>query len=286
MATFFNQASLNFKGTQTNSNPVTGEYGCGIGASAKMVISEGYAQNSGITYIISLTNEGGAPLNDIVITDNLGEYAFNDASLFPLEYVEGSLKYFVNGVLTDGPTALAGPPLVISGIDLPQGANALIVYEARTTAYAPLALGSEITNTATVSTETSFEPLVITATVPALPTSIPVIAKTLYPDNIVDCGENVNYTFTILNIGNTEIVATDDLILSDTFEPPIRNISVTYNGEEWSEGVNYNYNEVSGVFTTLPGQITVPAATYTQDPISGVYTMTPGVTIITVSGII
>ncbi len=286
MATFFNQASLSFRGTQTNSNIVSGEYTCGLVTSSKVAASEGYTQNSGITYIISLENESLAPLNDIVVTDNLGEYEFGTGSLFPLEYVEGSLKYYVNGVLTEGPTALAGPALVISGIDIPAGANALLIYEARTTAYAPLAIGSVITNVATVSSDTALEPLVLSATVPVLAYSIPVIAKTLYPDNIVNCGENVNYTFTILNIGNTEIVATDNLVLSDVFEPAIRDITVTYNGTVLTEGTDYTYDEQTGAFTTLEGRITVPAATYTQDPVSGVYTMTPGVTVITVTGII
>ena len=36
--------------------------------------------------------------------------------------------------------------------------------------------------------------------------------------------------------------------------------------------------------TTLPGQITVPAATYAQDPDTGVYTIQPGVSVITVTG--
>ena len=45
-----------------------------------------------------------------------------------------------------------------------------------------------------------------------------------------------------------------------------------------------NMHMVHGTFTTLPGQITVPAATYTQDPDTGVYTIQPGVSVITVTG--
>ena len=39
-----------------------------------------------------------------------------------------------------------------------------------------------------------------------------------------------------------------------------------------------------GVFETLPGNITVPAAVYTQDPESGLWTVTPGISVITVTG--
>ena len=74
------------------------------------------------------------------------------------------------------------------------------------------------------------------------------------------------------------------MIVTDTFNPILNPISVTYNGATWTEGVNYTYSETTGEFATLPGQITVPAATYTQDPESGIITETPGFAIITVTG--
>lgn len=52
-------------------------------------------------------------------------------------YTENSLRYYINGVLQAAPTVTAGPPLVISGISVPAGGNALLVYEAAVTAYAP-----------------------------------------------------------------------------------------------------------------------------------------------------
>jgi hypothetical protein len=60
--------------------------------------------------------------------------------------------------------------------------------------------------------------------------------------------------------------------------------TVTYNGTAWTEGVNYTYDPTSGLFTTLPGQITVPAAAYTQDPTSGAWSVTPGTAIISITG--
>ena len=79
-------------------------------------------------------------------------------------------------------------------------------------------------------------------------------------------------------------MATDDVIVRDNFNPILNPISVTYNGEAWAEGTNYTYSDTTGEFATLPGQITVPAATFIQDPMTGVFTTTPGVAIITVTG--
>ena len=46
----------------------------------------------------------------------------------------------------------------------------------------------------------------------------------------------------------------------------------------------YAYDDVTGLFQTVAGVITVPAATYTQDPITGQWNITPGVTVLTVTG--
>ena len=61
-------------------------------------------------------------------------------------------------------------------------------------------------------------------------------------------------------------------------------LTVTFNGTLWSEPANYTYNETTGLFTTVPGQITVPAATFTQDPDTGLWVTTPGVAVLTVTG--
>jgi len=61
---------------------------------------------------------------------------------------------------------------------------------------------------------------------------------------------------------------------------------VTFDGAVWTEGVQYNYDEATGLFTTVPGQILVPAATYTQDPVTGAYSVTPGTATLVVTGTI
>ena len=76
------------------------------------------------------------------------------------------------------------------------------------------------------------------------------------------------------------------MAVSDTFDPILNNLTVTLDGTPWAEGINYNYDAVTGVFATIPGQITVPAASYTQDPDTGAWIVTPGVTTLVVSGTI
>lgn len=49
------------------------------------------------------------------------------------------------------------------------------------------------------------------------------------------------------------------------------------------EGTNYTYNAATGVFTTLAGQITVPAATFTQNT-DGTFTVTPGTATLVITG--
>ena len=98
--------------------------------------------------------------------------------------------------------------------------------------------------------------------------------------------DRVTYTFVIQNTGNEAVVATDNATITDTFDPILTNLVVTYNGTPWTEGVQYTYNEATGLFTTLPGALPVPAATYTQDPVTGAYTLTPGIATLTVTGTI
>ena len=98
--------------------------------------------------------------------------------------------------------------------------------------------------------------------------------------------DRVTYTFVIQNSGNQAVVATDNATITDTFDPILTDLTVTFNGAPWTEGTQYTYNVATGLFTTNPGQITVPAATYTQDPVTGIYTMTPGIATLVVTGTI
>ena len=88
----------------------------------------------------------------------------------------------------------------------------------------------------------------------------------------------------IQNVGNTAAVATDNVGITDQFNPILTDLIVTFNDVTWTEGVNYTYLETTGVFATVPGQMTIPAATYTQNSLTGEWIVEPGVSVLTVTG--
>lgn len=181
------------------------------------------------------------------------------------------------------PTISAGPPLVISGLSIPAGGNALIVYQARPNEFAPAGTNSLITNTATITGATISTPVIASNTINAQNIAELTISKSISPSTVTENGQ-LTYTFVISNTGNTPAVATDNVTVTDTFNPILSDITVTFNSAIWTEGTNYTYNEATGEFVTIPGQITVPAATYIQDPETGLITVTPGTATLTVTG--
>ena len=281
MATFKNFATLSYNGGVLTSNTVTGELLETLSAT-KTAVRDVYGVGEDLTYVISLLNTGAVALTNLTLTDDLGGYDFGGTTVYPLAYAAGSVRYYVNGVLQATPAVDPGPPLSITGISVPAGGNAIIVYEADVTAYAPLASASEIINTVTVTGGGLTTPVVATETVTVRDGASLAISKTLEPAIVSENGQ-ITYTFVIENYGNTDAVATDNVVLSDNFDPILNPISVTYNGAVWTEGVNYTYDAATGAFATVAGQITVPAATYVQNP-DGTWNIIPGSSVVVVSG--
>jgi len=282
MAIFTNQATLSYNNTTTTSNIVTGEI-VEVLSAAKNALDDDYRLGDIITYVVSIINSGSTAINNLTITDNLG--ATTLGTIVPLTYVEGSVNYYANGVLQTDATAVAGPPLVISGIDIPAGGNVVVLYEARVNEYAPLTANATITNTATISGIGLTSDIVVSDTITAASSPQLAITKSLTPEIVPENGQ-LTYTFIIQNTGNTAAVATDNATITDLFNPVLENISVSLNGVALTEPAQYIYNEATGLFQTVPGVITVPAATYTQDPATGEWNITPGVTVLTVTGTI
>ena len=280
MAIFTNRATLRYSGGVINSNTVTGEL-LEVLTVTKDAVSDVYADGDIVTYVVTLRNTGAAALTELTVTDDLGGYVFEGETLYPLTYVEGSVLYYLNGTPQAAPDAEAGPPLVISGISVPAGGNATLVYQARVNDLAPLGEGDTIVNTVTVTGGGITNPVTDSETITAQSGAELTISKAICPAVVTD-NSRLTYTFVIQNTGNTAALATDDVIITDTFNPILTDIVVTYNGEAWVEGVNYTYDETTGLFTTLPG-ITVPAATFTRNP-DGTFTVDPGVAVITVTG--
>lgn len=282
MAAFNNTATLSYRGGVATSNTTTGEIIQTLSA-VKAPVGDVYTIDGDVTYVISLRNSGAAQLTGLTVTDDLGAYEQGGTARVPLDYVDGSVLYFVNGVLQATPAVEAGPPLVFTGINVPAGGNVQIVYEATVNGFAPPVQDGEIINTVTVTGD-GITDVTATATVTAAQAPQLTITKALNPTVVAENGQ-VTYTFVIQNNGNAPASSEDNLTLTDDFTPALGDITVTYNGDEW-QAANYTYDETTGLFTTVPGAITVPAATYTQDPATGVWTVIPGVTTITVTGTI
>lgn len=281
MATFTNQATLTYNGTIINSNIASGELLEVLSATKTAVIAS-YEQDSEVTYVINILNSGTAAYTGLTITDNLGAYPFGATSLVPLDYVDGSVRYYSNGVLQPAPAVAAGTELVISGINVPAGGVATVIYVANTNEFAPLGTEGSITNTAVISGNGITE-IVVTESVTLESDARLTITKTISPATVTENGL-LTYTFTIQNTGNVPITATDSAVITDTFNPILSGLNVSFNGTAWTSAVNYTYDEGTGVFETNLGQITVPAATYLQDAVTGAWVIEPGVSVLTITG--
>ncbi len=282
MAQFTNQATLSYRSSVTNSNVAIGELLQTVSA-AKTAIQNDYVAGDEITYVVNLVNAGEVAATGLTVTDDLGEYAFGDTTLTPLEYVADSVHYFVNGALQPTPAVSTVDGLAVSGISVPAGGNAAILYTARVNQYAPLGVDDTITNTATVTGDgvcTTIEASMTIATgnVPTL-----TIAKSISPVPVTENGA-LTYTFIVQNAGNTAAEADDNVVISDLFDPMLTNITVTLNGTPLASPAGYTYDEGTGEFATAAGAVTVPAATFAQNEDTGVWVTTPGYSTLVVSG--
>jgi uncharacterized repeat protein (TIGR01451 family) len=284
MAIFTNQATLSYNGVVINSNVAVGEL-LEVLSATKSAVRDEYGDGDRVTYVVSILNSGTTPITGLTLNDDLGAYTFGTETLYPLVYQDTSLLYYVNGVLQATPTINAGPPLTVSGISVPALGNAVIVYEVTVNQFAPLAPASTITNTAEVSGSAVTVPVTASETITAQSGANLVINKSISPTTVRE-NSRVTYTFTIQNYGNTAASATDNVTLTDIFDPILTDLVVTFNTSAWTEGVNYTYDEATGSFASVTGEITVPAASYVQDPDTGVWTTIPGISVLTVTGTI
>lgn len=281
MATFTNKATLSYNGRTTDSNTVTGTIRQTLSVTKNALLDE-YSRDDNIVYVINLINSGNIAFTDLTVTDNLGGYEVNGNTVYPLSYVDGSLQYYVNGMLQPDPAVTDTVPLTVNGISVPAGGNVTLIYIATVTEFAPLDTNGTINNTVSVTGDCIINPITATETIRTVDAPELTITKALSPTNVIENG-TLTYTFTIQNYGNTSANATDDVVVTDVFDPILRNLTVTFEGEQWTAPANYTYNTVTGLFETVAGQITVPAATFTQNP-DGSVNIIPGSVTLTVTG--
>lgn len=282
MASFQNYATLSYQGGTTNSNTVTGELRASLTLTKQSVLAT-YAAGDRVTYVLSLVNSGTTALQGLTVTDNLGAYLQGEVTRTPLTYTPDSLRLYLGGVLQAAPAVTAGPPLTVGPFALPAGENALLLYEAAANEFAPLDADASITNTATVTGDGLAAPLTASATVTPENRARLTISKALCPATVTENGQ-LTYTFVIANAGSAPATADDAITLRDTFQPILRNLTAALDGETLivAQG-DYTYDETTGIFATLPGRITVPAATYAQAE-DGTWVTTPGTAVLTVTG--
>lgn len=288
MATFTNQAVLSYNGITTNSNVATGEIVEVLSAS-KNVLSSEYGQGDTVTYVINLVNSGSTPFTALTVTDNLGAYtqqtaAGTERTLYPLTYVDGSIRYYQNGVEQAAPAVTQTAGLTVSGIGVPAGGSTTVIYQARTNEFANPGTAGTITNTAVVDGAEIGAPITVTGTMAARRAPYLTILKSVSPRQVAENGQ-ITYTFDIQNLGNTAATADDNVQITDTFTPALSNITVTYNGAVLP-AASYTYNEATGEFATTAGAITVPAAASAQNETTGAWTSVPGSALLTVTGTI
>ena len=278
MATFTNTATLSYNGVITSSNTTVGEILEQLSVS-KTAVRPIYSRDDDVTYVISLVNSGNTALTDITLNDDLGSYELNGLTFTPLTYRDG-------GVLQTPPVVTVDTnKITIGGITVPANGNTNVIYEATPNRFASPAQDGSITNTvsatgAGIANEVSDSELISAESAPQLS-----ILKAMSPTVVSENGQ-LTYTLTIQNSGNIAVTAADDVIVADKFDPILNSISVTFNGTAWTEGVNYTYDNATGQFTTIAGQITVPAASFVRDTATGEWTVTPGVSTIVITGTI
>ncbi|MBQ5468219.1 MAG: hypothetical protein IIT62_04870 [Oscillospiraceae bacterium] len=281
MASFTNQAHLSYNGRSVASNVVTGQMLSPL-TLTKTAVVDTYAPTDTVTYVITIVNCGATAYTDLTLTDDLGAYAAGGQTVYPLSYTPDSAVWFINGTRQADPTA-SGAPLVISGLSVPAGGNAVILYEAATTDAAPLAEGCEITNAVTLTGSGIGTPLTAQATVTVEAQANLRITKSLSPAVVAENG-SLTYTFLIQNEGNLPAGPDAAVVVTDTFDPILRDLTVTLNDLPLAVTTGYTYDESTGAFATVAGQITVPAATFSQSTETGDWETVPGEAVLTVTG--
>ena len=246
----------------------------------KSAIGTGYSDGATVTYIITVSNTSSTALSELSITDDLGTFAFGESTLTPLTYV-GPAVLLVDGQdasanLTVDPSNPAS--LVFTVPALAASTTANIIYTARINEFAPLELGSTVTNTAALTSDSSCADGTATATVTVEPTADVSVLKQMSPNPVV-CGDTVTYTIRVYNYGNSPA---EDVVLTDAFEPAPTDITVTRNGVAL---VATDYTYENGLLTVPSvGGDTVPAATFTRDSVTGEVIVSPGIVEYVITG--
>ena len=73
---------MTYNGNSTNSNIAYGEI-LDVVAVTKTTVEGTYTPGTLVTYVVTIRNTGVAALTGLIITDDLGGYAFNGTTVYP-----------------------------------------------------------------------------------------------------------------------------------------------------------------------------------------------------------
>lgn len=251
----------------------------------KSSLSDSFRVGQELTYIITLRNNSSTATQRISATDNLGTFIENGNSITPLTYI-GTAQLFINGVFSSDLTAVVGNRSILFEIaGIPAGETAQIIYRARVNEYACSNEGSTITNTVCAEYLCNCPcegPVCDSFSLTVDEYAELRVVKSVCPNQVV-CGEPLNYVIDIYNYGNIDATG---VVLTDIFEPALRDLSVNIDGVIIPES---EYSYVNGVLTLPNGsgnEISVPSAICERNAQTGEVAVTPGVITVTVSGTI
>lgn len=287
MGTITNKAYLSYNGTNIASNIAIGE-SPEIIKLTKTALSGAYKLGDEIVYVVSIVNSGSTSLSSLILEDNLGKYEYTaQQDLIPLNYVSGSVQYYINGVIqnTSSLEIVGIPTLKISNISIPKNGNAMLIYRTTVNNYAPLEKEKSIINKITLSDGVTSNALISEAEEEINVIEAPMLSiSKLISTAIVDEKREVTYTFVMQNTGNTATLPGSGFYINDDFNPKLDITSVTLDGEIFE---NYYYDS-SGRFSTENDSFIIPAAQYERDTIAdiGAQIVHPGVTVLKVVGYI
>ena len=251
----------------------------------KNSLTSTYRFGSLITYLITVSNPSSNLAGAVTVTDNLGSFVSNGNTITPLTFV-GPASLFINGEYVSDITPIISANRIRFTLNsIPAGGNVQIMYQARVNNTAPLGLDACITNTSTVTficdcpCET---PASDSHTVCAEEYADVRITKSVCPNPVI-CGDELTYVIDVYNYGT---IPATNVILTDTFVPPLTDISVTVDGV-LIPATDYDY--IGGTLT-LPNEtgdeITIPAATFSIDSETGEVLVEPGHVQIIITGTI
>lgn len=231
-----------------------------------------YRSGDTVSFVVRAENTGSAALEGVTFSDNLG----SDAAVKPLTYVSDSLRVYVDGApVTVTPSQSGGLSFTLASALLP-GSSVIAVYSAVTDSDS-----ASVTNTVTM-TATGAAPAgcAINQTAESTVTAVSYANLSIYKSasaDTVTSGEQLSYTFTIMNGGSAEAT---DVVLTDTLPSvfSVQTVSVTdASGTRVYGAGEYSVDAATNTITlpnTAGEPITVAAATD-----SG-----PGIATVTVTG--